>query len=64
MEANIVRIAVTVIGFACFIGICLWAFSKHARKGFDEAAMLPFTEDDDKPASREDGQSKQGKEHG
>jgi cytochrome c oxidase cbb3-type subunit IV len=64
MDVNTWRIIVTVLGFACFLGICFWAYSRHARKGFDEAAMLPFTEDDDMPASRDDGHKTQGKQHG
>lgn len=64
MDINFFRIAVTVLGFACFLGICFWAYSKHSRKGFEEASMLPFTEDDDMPASRRDGHSKQGNQNG
>ena len=35
----------TVVAFATFIGIVLWAYSGKARRGFDEAARLPFNED-------------------
>jgi cytochrome c oxidase cbb3-type subunit 4 len=35
----------TVVAFAAFIGIVLWACSDKARRGFDEAARLPFDED-------------------
>ncbi|HRP97661.1 MAG TPA: cbb3-type cytochrome c oxidase subunit 3 [Rhodocyclaceae bacterium] len=59
MELNDARIVVTVLGFLCFVGICIWAYSKHAKKGFDEAARLPFT-DDELPADERDRQSKQG----
>ena len=34
--------AATVISFAVFIGIVLWAYSKRRRKDFDEAANAPF----------------------
>ena len=54
MELNDMRVVVTVLGFVCFLGICFWAYSKHAKKGFDEAAMLPFT-DDEKPGHRSSG---------
>lgn len=40
------RVIVTVVSFVCFIGIVLWAFSSHRKQAFDEAAMLPFTDDD------------------
>ncbi|MCK9258392.1 MAG: cbb3-type cytochrome c oxidase subunit 3 [Azoarcus sp.] len=46
MEINDLRIIVTVLGFACFLGICAWAYSRHAKAGFDEAALLPLTDDD------------------
>ncbi|MEN3111434.1 cbb3-type cytochrome oxidase subunit 3 [Uliginosibacterium paludis] len=42
MDINLVRSLVTAAGFCCFLGIIFWAYSKAARKGFEEAAMLPF----------------------
>ncbi|MFO1381592.1 MAG: cbb3-type cytochrome c oxidase subunit 3 [Chitinivorax sp.] len=53
------RVFVTVISFICFIGILFWAFSSHRKKAFDEAAMLPFT--DDEPHS---GNSQSVSQHG
>jgi cytochrome c oxidase cbb3-type subunit 4 len=46
MDINDLRSIITVLALVCFLGICFWAYSKRARKGFDEAAQLPFTEDD------------------
>ncbi len=43
---NDARIVLTVMGFLCFVAICIWAWSKPARRGFDEAAMIPFREGD------------------
>lgn len=63
MDLYILRIALTVLGFVCFLGICIWAYSGYARKGFDEAAMIPFT-DDDKPVKGDDGHLTQGKRNG
>jgi cytochrome c oxidase cbb3-type subunit IV len=63
VELNDIRVVITVLGFVCFVGICIWAYSKHAKKGFEEAAQLPFT-DDDLPADRRDRQSKEGKDNG
>lgn len=57
------RIIVTVLGFLCFLGICFWAYSRRAAKGFDEAALLPFN-DDDPAGEAESQQSRQGKENG
>ncbi|TJZ73536.1 cbb3-type cytochrome oxidase subunit 3 [Chitiniphilus eburneus] len=45
---TLIRVVVTVLSFVCFVGICVWAYSGRARKGMDEAAKLPFL-DDDKP---------------
>jgi cytochrome c oxidase cbb3-type subunit IV len=62
VELNDFRIIVTVVGFVCFVGICIWAWSKHAKAGFDEAARLPLTDDD--PPAADDRQGKEGKTNG
>ena len=36
----------TILVMIVFIGICWWAFSKSKKKDFDEAANLPFADDD------------------
>jgi cytochrome c oxidase cbb3-type subunit 4 len=41
----------TVVAFATFLGIVLWAWSARARGGFEEAAHLPFAEGEDPPES-------------
>jgi cytochrome c oxidase cbb3-type subunit IV len=45
MDVNDLRIATTVISFATFIGIMVWAFSKRNKQDFDEAAKMPFDQD-------------------
>lgn len=45
MDINVFRSLITVAGFLCFLGICAWAYSKHSKAGFDEAARLPLTDD-------------------
>lgn len=53
MDINDLRSIVTVAGLLCFLAIVIWAYGKGSRKGFDEAANLPFAEgDDDGAASR------------
>lgn len=59
MDINDIRSFITVLGLLCFLGICFWAYSKRARAGFDEAAQLPFT-DDDAPVSTGDRLRKEG----
>mgnify|MGYP006283246093 CR=1 FL=1 len=46
MDINSIRIAVTVVSFLAFLGILAWAYGRGAKRQFDEAALLPFTEDD------------------
>ncbi len=46
MDINDLRSIVTVLAFMSFVGIVWWAYGKGARNGFDEAANLPFADDD------------------
>ncbi|MBI2379249.1 MAG: cbb3-type cytochrome c oxidase subunit 3 [Gammaproteobacteria bacterium] len=45
MDMNVLRGLMTVLAVILFIGIYWWAFSKHRKQAFDEAAQLPFVED-------------------
>jgi cytochrome c oxidase cbb3-type subunit 4 len=47
MDINDLRSITTVLGLLCFLGIVGWAYAKGSKKGFDEAANLPFAENDD-----------------
>lgn len=38
---------ITVVSFAVFIAIVLWTYSDRRKAAFDQAARLPFDEDDD-----------------
>jgi cytochrome c oxidase cbb3-type subunit 4 len=38
----VVRTVLTLILFSAFIGLWIWAWSKHRRHEFDAAAMLPL----------------------
>jgi cytochrome c oxidase cbb3-type subunit 4 len=62
VDLNDLRSIVTVLGFLCFLGICAWAYSKHAKSGFDEAARMPLTDDD--PPVGSDRHGKEGKANG
>ena len=46
MDINTLRYIVTVVTFLVFIGIVAWAWSSRNATGFDEAAQLPFGQDD------------------
>ena len=47
MDINTLRSIVTVATFLVFIGIVVWAWSSRNAKSFDEAAQLPFEQDED-----------------
>lgn len=48
MDINDLRSIVTVLAFTAFIAIVLWAYSDGSKAGFDQAARLPFDEEDDR----------------
>ncbi|QRM20540.1 CcoQ/FixQ family Cbb3-type cytochrome c oxidase assembly chaperone [Dechloromonas sp. TW-R-39-2] len=47
MDINDLRSITTVLGLLCFLGIVAWAYGKGSKKGFEEAANLPFAGNDD-----------------
>ena len=47
MDINTLRSIVTVVAFAVFIAIVLWAYSDRSKAAFDQAARLPFDEEDE-----------------
>ncbi len=49
MDINSIRSLITVLSLAAFLGIVFWAWSAKRKAAFDEAALLPF-DDDDVPA--------------
>jgi cytochrome c oxidase cbb3-type subunit 4 len=40
------RSVVTLICMSTFIGIVIWAYSAARKQDFDEAAMLPFADEE------------------
>jgi cytochrome c oxidase cbb3-type subunit 4 len=47
MDINDLRSIMTVVSFLTFLGIVWWAFGvKGNKKRFDEAANLPFTDEE------------------
>ena len=46
MDINTLRGLATVFAMVAFIGICIWAYSKKRKADFDEAANLPFADED------------------
>lgn len=47
MDINDLRSIVTVVSFVTFLGIVWWAYGvKSNRRRFEEAANLPFTDEE------------------
>ncbi|MBT1449641.1 CcoQ/FixQ family Cbb3-type cytochrome c oxidase assembly chaperone [Glaciecola sp. XM2] len=49
----------TVIVFVSFVGVLFWAFSGRNKKNFDEAANLPFADEEQNKAKQQSTQKDQ-----
>jgi cytochrome c oxidase cbb3-type subunit IV len=45
VDVNDLRIAVTVLSFFAFLGLVAWAWRSRNRPAFEEAARLPFADE-------------------
>ncbi|MBS0449524.1 MAG: cbb3-type cytochrome c oxidase subunit 3 [Proteobacteria bacterium] len=45
MDVNDLRSLMTVVSMIAFLGIIVWAWSRNNRAAFDEAAQLPFVDE-------------------
>ena len=46
MDINDLRGLSTALLMVAFIGLCFWAYSRKRKKTFDEAANLPFADEE------------------
>jgi cytochrome c oxidase cbb3-type subunit 4 len=46
MDDNLIQVIWTVVVLVLFVGIVIWAWSSKRKQAFDEAANIPFSEDD------------------
>ncbi|MFA5677960.1 MAG: cbb3-type cytochrome c oxidase subunit 3 [Pseudomonas sp.] len=53
MDINTLRGIATIFAMVAFIGVVIWAYSAYKKKDFDEAAQLPFADEDDDKVTRE-----------
>ena len=53
MDINDLRSLFTVLMFAMFIGIVWWAYSARRQQAFEEAALLPFPDDEPTDAAKD-----------
>ena len=69
MNIGILQGIGTVLAMTAFIGVCVWAWSSKNKQRFDEAAQLPFIDDDDLEAESpainkiKDSQEDQGRQN-
>ncbi|MDC3332789.1 cbb3-type cytochrome c oxidase subunit 3 [bacterium] len=47
MDLNTLRGLSTVFAMAAFFGICWWAYSGRRKKDFEQAANLPFADENE-----------------
>lgn len=45
MDINTLRGLFTALALVAFVGVCIWAWSSKRKRSFDEAANLPFADD-------------------
>ena len=57
MDINDMRGLSTLLMFVAFMGIVFWAYSKRRKNDFEEAANLPFADDEMNRRSIEQGDS-------
>ena len=58
MDINDLRGLSTLFLMVTFIGLCVWAYSGKRKKTFDEAANLPFADDElNQNTLREEGKN-------
>ncbi len=46
MDVVGLRVIITVVLFLSFLGIIFWAYSARQKERFDEAANLPFADEE------------------
>jgi cytochrome c oxidase cbb3-type subunit 4 len=46
MDIMDMRVVITLLSFTAFLGIVWWAYSSRQEDRFDEAANLPFADDE------------------
>lgn len=46
MDINDLRGLSTLALLIAFLGVCVWAYSKKRKSSFDEAANLPFADEE------------------
>jgi cytochrome c oxidase cbb3-type subunit 4 len=45
MDVNDLRVVTTLLAFAVFVGIMVWAYSARNKEDFEAASKLPLDQD-------------------
>lgn len=53
MDINTLRSLSTILVMIAFLGVCWWAFSPRRKSRFDNAANLPFADEDQHAKTKE-----------
>jgi cytochrome c oxidase cbb3-type subunit 4 len=59
MDSSLILTIWTLVVMVLFVGIVIWAWSSKRKKDFNEAANIPFHEDD-KPADKTSKENSHG----
>ena len=62
MDIGTLRGLGTLLVFVAFIGVVLWAYSNKRKSSFDEAANLPFADEETRTHSRDEHSSRSNNE--
>ncbi len=60
MDIGTIRGLGTLLVFVAFVGLVIWAYSSKRKRSFDEAANLPFA-DEQIPSAERDEQASRSK---
>jgi len=58
MDIGTLRGLGTILVMVAFVGLLLWAYSSKRKKSFDEAANLPFADEENPVVSRDENASR------
>ena len=62
MDVNDMRSAVTVALFLLFLALVAYTWSRKRKAEYDEAANLPFADEESEPKKRDEEASRSNKE--
>ncbi len=63
MDINVFRGLMSIVLLFAFLGIVFWAYSSNQKKPFDEAANLPFADENEDQHNQDTSSSLENKTH-